>query len=219
MKAIVLLSGGIDSATTLYCARARGYKAFCLTFDYGQRHKRELRAARILARQSASTWRLLKISLPWKGSSLLDKSMKLPKAAVGRKNIPTTYVPGRNIIFLSYAVSYAESIGAPRIFIGANQVDYSGYPDCRKGFLDSFSDAVNKGTRQGVEKGGIIIDAPLINKSKADIIRTAVKLNVPLEHTWSCYKGGAHPCGKCDSCLIRNKGFKEAGLKDPLLYG
>ena len=217
VKAVVLLSGGLDSATTLYYARAKGNQAFSLTFDYGQRHKRELVSAGKLAGASGSRFRLLKISLPWKGSSLLDKSISLPKGMIKRCAIPNTYVPGRNIIFLSYATSYAESIGAQRIFIGANQIDYSGYPDCRMSFFRAFGKAVNRGTRTGIEKDAIRIEAPFINKTKADIIKAAFRLKVPLEYTWSCYKGGKAPCGRCDSCLIRGKGFKEAGFKDPLL--
>lgn len=219
MKAVVLLSGGIDSATTLYYARAEGYKVFCLTFDYGQRHKKEINSARRLARLSGSNFRLLKITLPWKGSSLLDKNVRLPKGRTSRSTIPNTYVPGRNIIFLSYATSYAEAIGAERIFIGANQIDYSGYPDCRISFLRAFGGVISKGTRKGIERNAIKIEAPFINNSKAEIIKAAIDLNVPLEYTWSCYKGGRRPCGRCGSCSIRSKGFKEAGVKDPLLDG
>lgn len=219
MKAVVLLSGGIDSATTLYYAKAKGYKVFCLTFDYGQRHKKEIYSARRLGRVCDANFRLLKITLPWKGSSLLDKNVRLPKGKINRRTIPNTYVPGRNIIFLSYATSYAEAIGAERIFIGANQIDYSGYPDCRISFLEAFGEAISKGTKKGEEKDTIKIEAPFINKSKREIIRTAIRLNVPLEYTWSCYKGTEVPCGMCDSCLIRSKGFKEAGFKDPLLDG
>lgn len=216
-KGVVLLSGGIDSATTLYYARSRGYKVFCLTFDYGQRHGKEIRFAKSLAKGAHSSWRLVKIRLPWKGSSLLDKRIRLPEGSSPRRGIPNTYVPGRNIIFLSYALSYAETIHAKGIFIGANQIDYSGYPDCRSIFLKSFEDAANKGTRQGAEGNRIGIIAPLIDKTKEGIIRTAIKLKVPLEQTWSCYSGGRRPCGKCDSCLIRQDGFKKIGRGDPLL--
>lgn len=219
MKAVVLLSGGIDSATTLYYAKDKGYRTLCLSFDYGQRHKRELDSAKALARRSGSSLRLVKLSLPWKGSSLLDKGMKLPMARGKRRSIPSTYVPGRNIIFLSYATSYAEAAGAKKIFIGANQIDYSGYPDCRFIFLDSFEDAINKGTKTGVEAKGISIEAPLIKKTKQEIIEMAIKLRVPIGYTWSCYKGGRRPCGLCDSCLIRARAFRGIGRKDPLLNG
>jgi len=128
-------------------------------------------------------------------------------------------VPGRNIIFLSYATSYADAVGAKKIFIGTNQIDYSGYPDCRSSFLDSFEAAIRKGTKRGVEAKNISIDAPLINKRKSAIIKMALKLKVPLEYTWSCYKGGKKPCGLCDSCIIRSRAFKKAGVEDPLLNG
>lgn len=218
MKAIVLLSGGIDSATTLYYAKDKGHKPFCLSFDYGQRHKKEIYSAKGIAEKADANWRLLKINLPWKKSSLLDKNMRLPKGRTHRYIIPTTYVPARNIIFLSYAVSYAEAIGAKRIFIGANQIDFSGYPDCRLSFIRAINYAAEKGTKSGVEGHKIRIEAPLINKRKSDIIRLAIKLEVPLELTWSCYKGQKKPCLECDSCLIRKKAFREAGLKDPLIY-
>ena len=220
MKAIVLLSGGVDSATTLYYAKEKGYNIYCLGFDYGQRHKKEIIFGKRLAKFSGCEYKLLKINFPWKGSSLLDKNLKIPEAKRVRRDIPSTYVPGRNIIFLSYAVSYAETIGAYEIFIGANQIDYSGYPDCRSSFLKSFCDAINKGTKNGSAGGKRIkIEAPLINKTKADIIRMAFKLKVPLEYTWSCYKGGVTPCGRCDSCIIRKEGFRKSGQKDPLING
>ncbi|MFC1807560.1 7-cyano-7-deazaguanine synthase QueC [Candidatus Omnitrophota bacterium] len=216
-KAVVLLSGGIDSATTLYYAKSKGFKAYCLSFDYGQRHKKELLLARRLASKSESSWKLLNIKLPWKGSALLDKRAKLPKAKLHRRDIPATYVPARNIIFLSFAASYAETLGADRIFIGANQIDYSGYPDCRDNFLQAFNHALDKGTKRGAEGKRIKIEAPLIRKNKRDIIRSAIKLGVPLKYTWSCYKGEERPCLRCDSCVIRANGFKDAGIDDPLL--
>jgi len=216
MKAVVLLSGGLDSATTLYYAKAKGYKTSCLTFDYGQRHRKEVFSARRLAHSSGSEWRLLKIKLPWKGSSLLDKEIKLPEGRQTRSSIPSTYVPARNIIFLSFAVSYAESIGAETVFIGANQIDYSGYPDCRSSFLKAFEDVIRKGTRSGTRHRPVIIKAPLINKTKVDIVMEAVRLKVPIKYTWSCYKGSRQPCQRCDSCLIRRNAFRKAGLKDPL---
>jgi 7-cyano-7-deazaguanine synthase len=215
-KAVVLLSGGLDSATTLYYALSKGYDIFCLSFDYGQRHKKELNCARYLASLNNSKWQLVRISFPWKGSSLLDKRIKLPRSEKRAKNIPNTYVPSRNIIFLSYAVSYAEVIGADKVFIGVNQIDYSGYPDCRSSFLSAFEVAVNKGTKRGVNGKKISIISPLLRKNKKDIINMGSKLRVPFQHTWSCYKGERVLCGKCDSCLIREKGFIAAGIKDPL---
>jgi len=147
---------------------------------------------------------------------LLDKGIRLSQSGKMTKSIPNTYVPSRNIIFLSYAASYAEVIGADKIFIGANQIDYSGYPDCRGSFLSAFETAINKGTKRGVNGKKIKIASPLLRKNKRDIIHMGHKLGVPFEHTWSCYKGGAVLCGKCDSCIIREKGFNAAGIKDPL---
>mgnify|MGYP001571973252 CR=1 FL=1 len=220
MKAVVLLSGGLDSATTLYLARKHGYKCFCLNFDYGQRHRREIESAKRIAQAAKCNWQAIKISLPWKGSALLDRKMKIPGIRLSGypviRKIPVTYVPGRNIIFLSFALSYAEAIKAEAIFIGANAVDFSGYPDCRPEFYRAFSRVITVGTKIGVEKRKIRIETPLIRKTKARIIKLGNSLGVPFELTWSCYRGTKKPCGKCDSCYFRARGFKEAGLKDPL---
>jgi len=215
-KAVVLLSGGIDSATTLFVARERGYKCFPLSFDYGQRHTRELRSARRIAKEAGYNTRIVKISMPWKGSSLTDKSKPLPKGKGTRKasRIPSTYVPARNMIFLSIAAGYAESIGASRIFIGANSVDYSGYPDCRGPFIKALEHALKKGTKTGVESRAIKIEAPLLRMKKRDIIRKGMQLKVPYKYTWSCYAGESRPCKRCDSCIIRRNGFKKAGIRD-----
>jgi len=202
MKAIVLLSGGIDSTTTLYYAKKKCYKCFALIFGYGQRHKRELRSAVAVAKRAKVPYQIIKISLPWKGSSLLDKKIKVPNRNKF-KGIPSTYVPARNTIFLSFAVSCAEAIGADAVFIGANVIDFSGYPDCRPAFYKAFQKVVQKGTK----KRKIKILTPLINMTKAQIIHLGKKLKAPLEITWSCYKGGKRPCGVCDSCKIREKGF------------
>lgn len=211
-KAVVLLSGGLDSATALYVARAKGYKCQCLIFDYGQRHRRrEINAAVKIAKKCGCAYRIIKISLPWKGSSLLDKKKKIARSF--GSIIPNTYVPGRNIIFLSFALSFAESIGAAAIFIGAHAHDYSGYPDCRPEFFRAFSKVVLTGTKAGAGNNGIKIITPLLHKGKADIIRLGLRLKVPFALTWSCYLGGKKPCGRCDSCYYRNKGFKEAGIK------
>jgi 7-cyano-7-deazaguanine synthase len=213
-KAIVLLSGGLDSATTLYIAKSEGYQCQGLVFDYGQRHKREIEAAKKISSLAKCPIKIIKIALPWKGSALLDNKIKLPGSRVKvSSNIPVTYVPGRNIIFLSFALSFAEAISASAIFIGANALDYSGYPDCRPEFFAAFRKIVSTGTKAGVENKSIEIKTPLINKTKAEIIKLGRKLGVPFESTWSCYKGGKKPCGKCDSCYFRAKGFREAGIK------
>ncbi|MFH1347185.1 MAG: 7-cyano-7-deazaguanine synthase QueC, partial [Candidatus Margulisiibacteriota bacterium] len=204
-KAVVLLSGGLDSTTTLYYAQNQGYQCYALIFDYGQRHRRELRSAVAVAKRAKVPFEIIKISLPWKGSSLLDSRYALPVTrsfkAIG-KGVPSTYVPGRNIIFLSFALSYAEAIGAKSIFIGANAIDFSGYPDCRPSFFKAFQKVVKEGTK--VKK--IKVETPLINMTKAQIITLGLKLKAPLELTWSCYKGGKRPCGVCDSCKLRQKG-------------
>jgi len=238
-KAIVLLSGGLDSATTLYLARSQGFQCFCLVFDYGQRHRKEIESAQAIVKSANCKSQIIKINLPWKGSALLDKKIKIPKLANSlmvrqahhpsnhpersrgarelANHIPSTYVPGRNIIFLSFALSYAEAIGAQTIFIGANAVDFSGYPDCRPEFYRAFNQVVSSGTKAGVQKRRIKIETPLIDKTKAEIIRLGFRLGVPFALTWSCYRGAKQPCGRCDSCYFRAKGFKEAGIKDPCI--
>jgi len=202
-RAVVLFSGGLDSTTTLYLAKQQGYKCCALIFDYGQRHIRELRSAVAVAKRAHVPYQSIKIKLPWKGSSLLDKSKKLPVKL--SRNIPSTYVPARNTIFLSFALSYAEAIGAKAIFIGANAVDFSGYPDCRPAFYRAFQQVIRRGTKAKQIK----VLTPLIKMSKAEIVKLGIKLGVPHAITWSCYKGGAKPCGVCDSCRLREKGFRE----------
>lgn len=221
-KAVVLLSGGLDSAVTLYKARKSGYKCFCLSFDYGQRHKREIESAKKIAHTANCPYQLLNINLPWKGSSLLDRNIFIPgqlnrQAGKPADRIPSTYVSARNIIFLSFALSYAEAISAKAIFIGAHTGDYSGYPDCRPEFYRAFSKVASCGTKTGIEKRKIEIKTPLIGRTKAQIIRLGSRLGVPFKFTWSCYKGGRSPCGECDSCYFRAKGFSEIGIEDPLL--
>jgi 7-cyano-7-deazaguanine synthase len=221
-KAVILLSGGLDSATTLYLAKKQGFQCLCLVFDYGQRHRKEIESAKKIAKLANCPMQIIKIRLPWKGSSLLDRNIAVPKRANGQtgkraKPIPSTYVPGRNIIFLSFAVSYAEAIRAEAIFIGAHVQDYSGYPDCRPEFYRAFSGVISAGTKTGVRKREIKVKIPLIKKSKAGIIRLGARLGVPFSLTWSCYKGNRFPCGECDSCYFRAKGFKDAGIKDPLV--
>ncbi|MDD4203113.1 MAG: 7-cyano-7-deazaguanine synthase QueC [Candidatus Omnitrophica bacterium] len=211
-KAVILLSGGIDSATTLYIAKNKGFECFPLVFDYGQRHAKELRCAKAVAKKAGSEPIVMKISLPWMGSSLLDRTLKVPEKR--QKGIPNTYVPGRNIVFMSFALSYAESIKADAIFIGAHSQDYSGYPDCRKEFFDAFNEMKNKGTKSGKN---IKLYTPILHMNKTQIIKCGSKLNVPFAITWSCYQGKKKPCLKCDSCYYRMKGFESLGLKDPIL--
>jgi 7-cyano-7-deazaguanine synthase len=221
-RAVVLLSGGLDSAVTLYLAKKDGFGVTALIFDYGQRHKREIPAARKIARHADCPYQIIKLTFPWKGSSLLDKRIDIPKPASLRacepaNSIPSTYVPARNIIFLSYAASFAEASRASAVYIGAHAQDYSGYPDCRPEFYLAFGKMLSCGTKAGVENKKIEIKTPLINKTKAQIIKTGAELNVPFELTRSCYNGGRAPCGKCDSCYFRSKGFSEAGIADPIL--
>ena len=222
-EAVVLLSGGLDSSTVLAIASEKGYEIVALTFDYGQKHKRELNSARKIAKHFRVKEHLvvpLKIGELLK-SSLTSKVMAIPQresldhASTG---IPSTYVPSRNIIFLSIAASVAESRGAQAVYIAANSVDFSGYPDCTPEFITAFQKVLDVGTKAGKEGNGITVEAPILTRSKAEIVKEAVRLKVPLELTWSCYKGGAKACGRCDSCLLRLEGFSKAGVKDPLEY-
>ncbi|OGC29107.1 7-cyano-7-deazaguanine synthase QueC [candidate division WOR-1 bacterium RIFOXYB2_FULL_48_7] len=204
-QAIVLLSGGLDSTTTLYYAIDKGYDCRALIFDYGQRHRREIRHAVAVARRVKVPYHLLKINLPWKGSALLDPNSRLPITShkkIGKK-IPATYVPARNTIFLSFALSFAEAVGAEAIFIGANAVDFSGYPDCRPTYYRAYEKVI----KQGLKSNKIKIITPLIKLTKTQIIKLGRKLGAPLEETWSCYAGGKKPCGVCESCRLRNMGF------------
>ena len=210
-----MLFRSLDSATTLFYALDKGYTCHCLAFDYGQRHNKEIRCAVAVARAARCPYEVVRIALPWKGSALLDRNVKVPEGRrLDAKDIPVTYVPARNTIFLSFAASFAEAVGARVIFIGANAVDYSGYPDCRPDFFKAYAQVLAKGLKVGVEGHKIRVETPLIHLSKTQIVRLAAKLGVPVGKTWSCYKGGAKPCGVCDSCRLRNKGFEEAGLVD-----
>ena len=216
--AVVLLSGGLDSATTLYLAKHQGYRPHALIFDYHQRHRKETHFAKRLARGAHVPSTVLRFGLPWGGSALLDTSKALPKSrdlrAIGR-GIPSTYVPARNTIFLSLGLSYAEALGAQAIFIGANALDFSGYPDCRPVYYKAFQRMASVATKAGVEGKSIRVQTPLLKKSKAQIIRLGRRLGVPFQWTWSCYAGKSKPCGICDSCILRAKGFQQAGVLDP----
>jgi 7-cyano-7-deazaguanine synthase len=222
--AVVLLSGGLDSATTLAIARAQGHETYALSFDYGQRHQRELEAARKIAKSlGAKEHRTVKIDNQIFAGSALTNDVDVPKArseAEIGSGIPTTYVPARNTIFLAHALAWSETIPAGHIFIGANAIDYSGYPDCRPEFIALFETLANVATKTGAEGARIQIHAPLLQLSKADIVRKAVELNVDLALTHSCYDPtpDGRACGKCDSCQLRLKGFREAGVTDPMKY-
>jgi 7-cyano-7-deazaguanine synthase len=212
-KAVILLSGGLDSATTLYFAKRYGCRIHSLIFDYGQRHNKEIKAAVKLSKINKIPYDIVNLNLPWIKSSLMRKSKKLPQPSMHKKGVVDTYICARNIIFLSYATSLAESIHATKIFIGAHTQDYSGYPDCRPDFIRAMERAVNL----GIAHPGIEIVTPLISRSKRDILKLARELRVPLQYTWSCYRGGKYPCGKCDSCRFRARAFKSMRLEDPLL--
>ena len=220
MRAVVLLSGGLDSATTLAIAIHEGYEVHALSFDYGQRHSRELESAKKIAKYYGVPHKIMKVDLRQIGGSALTDNIEIPERELDeiKDEIPITYVPARNTILLSFALGYAEVLDADAIFYGANAIDYSGYPDCRPEYVEAFERMANLGTKKGVEGRPIKIIAPLINMSKAEIIKRGMELSVPYQLTWSCYRGGEKACGKCDSCLLRLKGFMEAGYEDPLEY-
>lgn len=224
-KAVVLLSGGLDSTTTLAIARDEGYDTYAMSFRYGQRHTVELQFAEKVARVfGVKQHTIVDIDLRIFGGSALTADIEVPKdrsdAEMG-DSIPITYVPARNTIFLSYALAWVEVLGADTIFIGANAVDYSGYPDCRPEYIDAYQKMANLATQAGVEsKTTLKIRAPLINKTKAEIIQIGTALGVDYSLTLSCYDPDAEgrACGGCDSCLLRKRGFKEAGIPDPTCY-
>ncbi|MDR1245395.1 MAG: 7-cyano-7-deazaguanine synthase QueC [Endomicrobium sp.] len=210
-KAIILFSGGLDSTTVLYYAMNRGYKCNCLLFDYGQKHKKEIKAALKIAKAVKAGHSIVNISLPWSNDALTNKDKKVPIHKGLPKSVPPTYIPGRNTLFISYALSYAQSINAETIFIGVNAVDFSNYPDCTPDFVKAYNNVLK------ALKTKITIQTPLLKMNKSQIIKLGTKLNVPYEHTWTCYNGYSKPCMKCDSCKLRAKGFKEAKLLDPAL--
>ncbi|HEX3033391.1 MAG TPA: 7-cyano-7-deazaguanine synthase QueC [Bacillota bacterium] len=216
-KAVVLLSGGLDSTTCMSVARQEGYELYAISFDYGQRHNRELECAKqVAAFYHVKEHKILRLDNVG-GSALTDPEIQVPEYQ-GDANIPITYVPARNILFLSYALGYGEVVGADTIFIGVSAVDYSGYPDCRPEFIAAFQQVIDVGTKTGVEGTPITIAAPLINLTKGETIQLAHANGAPLHLTTSCYKGEEKACGVCDSCTLRLKGFADAGLQDPISY-
>jgi len=219
-SAIVLLSGGLDSATVLAIARSRGYACYTLSFDYGQRHRAEIdAAARVSAQLGAAEHRLMQIPIgTLGGSALTDLNIAVPEH--GGDGIPVTYVPARNTIFLALALAWAEVLDASAIFIGVNAIDYSGYPDCRPEFIAAFQELARLATKQGVEGLPVTIEAPLVNMTKADIIHRGTELGVDFSLTVSCYSADQQgkACGRCDSCRFRRDGFTTAGIDDPTRY-
>jgi 7-cyano-7-deazaguanine synthase len=223
-KAVVLLSGGLDSSTTLAVARHQGYELYALTFRYGQRHQIEIEAAaRIAGHLQATRHKIVDVDLSTFGGSALTAPLEIPKDRDLQEmatHIPITYVPARNIIFLSLALAWAEVLGTSDIFLGVNVLDYSGYPDCRPEFINAFEQMANLGTKTGVEGHGLKIHTPLISLNKAQIIKLGLAMGVDFALTCTCYDPSTQgeACGKCDACLLRLKGFAEAGIKDPGKY-
>ncbi|VUT25466.1 MAG: queuosine biosynthesis protein QueC [Candidatus Methanolliviera sp. GoM_asphalt] len=213
-RAVVLLSGGLDSSTLAYYVKSIGYDLYAITFDYGQRSRRELNSAEEIGRiLGVKEHKFIKINLREIGGSALTDKMEVPKFSrlrMEHSQIPITYVPARNTIFLSISLAYAEVVGADAIFYGANCLDYSGYPDCRPEYIDAFREVARLGTKRGVEGSPIRIETPFLFYDKSQIVKKALELNVPIEKTWSCYEDGEEPCGKCESCLLRKKGIEEA---------
>ena len=222
MRAVILLSGGLDSATVLAIAKQQQRDCLAMSIVYGQRHQIELRAAQRVAETiGVAEHVVFPLDLRVFGASALTSDIDVPKDAAGAPGIPITYVPARNTIFLSLALGYAEAKEASEIWIGVNAVDYSGYPDCRPEFIDAFQQVILRGSKSGVERGEPRIVAPLITMSKAEIIREGLRLGVDYSITHSCYDPDAYgrACGHCDSCILRRKGFEEAGVADPTVYG
>ncbi len=223
MKAVILLSGGLDSSTVLYQAKAEGHECYAISFDYQQRHRRELDSAHLVAKTSGVVeHQVVNFDLrQWGGSALTDNTIDLPEQRSLQEmsqHIPITYVPARNTIFLSFALGYAEAIAAEFVYIGVNALDYSGYPDCRPDYIQAMQEVFRLGTKQGREGQSIKIISPLIHLQKTEIIQLGNQLGVPWELTWSCYAGEEVACGVCDSCRLRLAAFQELGLTDPLVY-
>jgi 7-cyano-7-deazaguanine synthase len=227
-RAVIILSGGLDSTTCMGIAKEAGYELFPISFDYGQRHKIEIENAKQVAEHYgvSASHKIIKLDFlrDFGGSALTDDNIDVPNVVNGltegseESEIPVTYVPGRNLLFLSIATSYAEVTGSEAIYIGVNALDYSGYPDCRPEFIHKVEEVIALATKVGVEGKGITIETPLIDWTKARIVQEGLKIGVPYELTTSCYNGKAEACGVCDSCRLRLKGFEEAGSKDPIPY-
>lgn len=218
-KAVILLSGGLDSSTVLAIAKSKGYECYTVSFDYGQRHCAELEAAKRIAEANDVPHRVIRFDLgSIGGSALTDQSIDVPTAPA--EGIPVTYVPARNTVFLSFALGYAEVLDAQAIFVGVNAVDYSGYPDCRPEYIDAFQQMANLATKAGIEGLGATIEAPLINLTKAEIIQEGVRHGVDYSMSVSCYQADKHgrACGLCESCRLRREGFQQAGIADPTRY-
>lgn len=222
-KAVCLVSGGLDSCITSFIAKENGYEIYAISFNYGQLHEKELSCANKISKAVGAKHHLI-LDIDFEkftNSSLLSSSSQSVQDHslndIG-KGIPSTYVPARNTVFLSLALAYAETIPADAIFIGANAVDYSGYPDCRPEYIQAFQEVANLATKMGVDGRSIKIEAPLLHLTKSEIIKTGLKLKAPLLDTWSCYRGKETACGRCDSCKLRLKGFKDAGVEDPIQY-
>ena len=219
-KAIVLLSGGLDSTTALYLDKSQGFsEIYAITFLYGLKHDKELKSARTIAKTAGvKEHKIVNLLLnQWSGCALTDPEMEVEAGDIERNDIPSTYVPARNMVFLSVAASWADALDITDIFIGVSEVDYSGYVDCREEFIQAMEKAINLGTVLGAEKKQhITIHAPFMQMSKAEEVRLGIQLGVDYSQTWTCYRGDDKPCGTCDSCLLRAKAFAEAGIEDPL---
>ena len=215
-KTIALLSGGLDSATAAAIAKKKGHEVLGLSFNYGQRHIRELKAAVAIANYlNLAEHQIIDVDLStWGGSSLTDLNKRIPNKGVKANLIPNTYVPGRNTVFIAIGLSMAEAVGANQIVLGINAMDYSGYPDCRPDYIEAYQSLANLSNKAGREGKGIKLWAPLINLEKTEILKEALNLNVPVEMTWSCYSEKDSPCGVCDSCRIRDAALKKIGRED-----
>lgn len=221
MKAVILLSGGLDSTVCMAYAKEAGYELYPISFNYHQRHSIELESAKKVAKfYNVARHIVIETNMnDIGGSALTDTSIEVPNGNMESTEIPVTYVPARNLIFLSYALSYAEAIGAERILIGVNALDYSGYPDCRPAFIEKFQQVANYATKAtAADHKEILIETPLLNLSKKEIVELGTRLGAPLHVSHSCYRGGEKACGVCDSCQLRLKGFREAGIVDPVPY-